>query len=167
MRCYQARRGVQLQGSHYHWYGTVPPFRTLQSIPHHVSVHDNAGYTDLPSRLPTQSSTLYANNITKLLLSIGPQGSKRFAIDLDDEVVRGSIVLQDGALLFPPPKKPAPQVAAPTPAEVPKAAETTKELTPWQKASREVCSLSFVIILGEAGERLMCGSLYVFCRWRL
>lgn len=29
------------------------------------------GYTDLPSRLPTQSSTLYANNISKLLLSFG------------------------------------------------------------------------------------------------
>ncbi len=29
------------------------------------------GYTDLPSRLPTQSSTLYANNITKLMMSIG------------------------------------------------------------------------------------------------
>ena len=27
------------------------------------------GYTDLPSRLPTQSSTLYSNNITKFLLS--------------------------------------------------------------------------------------------------
>lgn len=29
------------------------------------------GYTDLPSRLPTQSSTLYGNNISKFLLSIG------------------------------------------------------------------------------------------------
>ena len=29
------------------------------------------GYTDLPARLPTQSSTLYGNNITKLLLSMG------------------------------------------------------------------------------------------------
>ena len=29
------------------------------------------GYTDLPSRLPTQSSTLYSNNISKLLLSFG------------------------------------------------------------------------------------------------
>lgn len=29
------------------------------------------GYTDLPSRLPTQSSTLYANNLTKFLLSMG------------------------------------------------------------------------------------------------
>lgn len=29
------------------------------------------GLTDLASRLPTQSSTLYANNISKFLLSIG------------------------------------------------------------------------------------------------
>lgn len=29
------------------------------------------GYTDLPSRMPTQASFLYANNISKLLLSMG------------------------------------------------------------------------------------------------
>jgi NAD/NADP transhydrogenase alpha subunit len=29
------------------------------------------GYTDFPSRLATQSSMLYANNISKFLLSIG------------------------------------------------------------------------------------------------
>lgn len=29
------------------------------------------GYTNLPARLPTQSSTLYSNNITKFLLSLG------------------------------------------------------------------------------------------------
>lgn len=31
------------------------------------------GYTDFPSRLPQQSSTLYTNNITKLLLSMARQ----------------------------------------------------------------------------------------------
>lgn len=31
----------------------------------------HVGLTDLPSRLATQSSTLYANNISKFLLSIG------------------------------------------------------------------------------------------------
>jgi NAD/NADP transhydrogenase alpha subunit len=39
-----------------------------------VSVHKDVihiGLTDLSSRLPTQSSTLYANNISKFLLSIG------------------------------------------------------------------------------------------------
>ncbi|KAJ0150028.1 NAD(P) transhydrogenase subunit alpha, partial [Colletotrichum tanaceti] len=49
------------------------------------------GYTDLPSRLPTQSSTLYSNNVTKFLLSMSPK-EKAFGIDLTDEVVRGSIV---------------------------------------------------------------------------
>lgn len=33
------------------------------------------GFTDLPSRLPTQSSTLYSNNISKFLLSmVGREG---------------------------------------------------------------------------------------------
>lgn len=73
------------------------------------------GYTDLPSRLPTQSSTLYANNLTKYLLSMGPKG--QFFVDLEDEVVRGSIILKDGALMWPPPPSPkqAESSAAPIP----------------------------------------------------
>lgn len=59
------------------------------------------GYTDLPSRLPTQSSTLYGNNISKLLLSMGDRD--HFNINLEDEVVRGSIILKEGQLLWPPP----------------------------------------------------------------
>jgi len=30
------------------------------------------GYTDMPSRLPGTSSTLYATNVAKFLLSLGP-----------------------------------------------------------------------------------------------
>lgn len=59
------------------------------------------GFTDLPSRLPTQSSTLYGNNISKFLLSMGNQ--EHFTINLEDEVVRGSIILNSGKLLWPPP----------------------------------------------------------------
>merc|ERR1712176_703584 len=53
------------------------------------------GYTDLPSRLPTTASTLYSNNISKFLLSIGPYTTKEknhLYIDHDDEVVRGTLV---------------------------------------------------------------------------
>ncbi|XP_059154952.1 NAD(P) transhydrogenase, mitochondrial-like [Physella acuta] len=71
------------------------------------------GYTDLPSRLPTQSSTLYANNISKLLLSFGEKD--HYNINLEDEVVRGSIILQEGKLLWPPPP-PKVDPAAPAPA---------------------------------------------------
>lgn len=72
--------------------------------PGELSVHKDVvhiGYTDLPSRLPTQSSTLYANNISKLLLSFGEKD--HYYLDMADEVVRGSIILQDGKLLWPPP----------------------------------------------------------------
>lgn len=59
------------------------------------------GLTDLPSKLPSQSSSLYSNNISKFLLSIG--SDKQFWINLEDEVIRGSIVLKTGKLLWPPP----------------------------------------------------------------
>jgi len=66
----------------------------------------SAGYTDLPSCLPTQSSTLYSNNITKFLLSMNdPKApdSKALAFNLEDKVVQGLIIFKDGKLLFPPP----------------------------------------------------------------
>ncbi|KAH9901379.1 PNTB-domain-containing protein [Cubamyces lactineus] len=108
------------------------------------------GYTDLPSRLPTQSSTLYSNNVTKFLLSIGGDG--RFAINLEDEVVRGAIVLHNGTLLPPAPRPVPPPVAPPSAAKVAEAAEA-KALTPWQKATREVAlvtgGMSSMIALGK------------------
>jgi NAD(P) transhydrogenase len=74
------------------------------------------GYTDLPSRLPTQASTLYANNISKLLLSFGEKD--HYNVNLEDEVVRGSIILQNGQLLWPPPRpKVEPGAAAPVAAK--------------------------------------------------
>lgn len=78
----------------------------------------HVGYTDLPSRLPTQSSTLYSNNISKFLLSIG--NKDHFHINLDDEVVRGSIVCQNGGILPPAPPPKLDAVAPPKPAKVAK-----------------------------------------------
>merc|ERR1712213_225006 len=72
--------------------------------PGEVTVYNNVthiGYTDLPSRLPAQASTLYSNNLTKLLLSMG-DGKENFNLDMTDDVVRGSIVLNKGATSWPP-----------------------------------------------------------------
>jgi len=71
------------------------------------------GYTDLPSRLPTTSSSLYANNISKFLLSIGPQTSKDagyYFIDHKDEAVRGMLVVENGEMMYPAPLPPPPPV---------------------------------------------------------
>ena len=87
------------------------------------------GYTDFPSRLPTQSSTLYANNISKFLLSIGDKGV--FNVDLEDEVIRGAIVHQAGKLLWPPPP-PKEQPAPAPPKEVVVAEVVPEEINPFR-----------------------------------
>jgi NAD(P) transhydrogenase len=72
--------------------------------PGEISVYNDVthiGLTDLPSRLPTQASTLYANNLSKLLLSMA--GTKdHYHLDFADDVVRGSIVLNKGEMAWPP-----------------------------------------------------------------
>lgn len=83
-------------------------------------IHDvvHIGITDLASRLPAQSSTLYANNISKFLLSMGDKD--HFDIRMEDEVVRGSMVLKNGELMWPPPVLPVSQqsTGAPPPKPV-------------------------------------------------
>lgn len=120
------------------------------------------GYTDLPSRLPTQSSTLYSNNITKFLLSMGGEG--KFFIDLNDEVVRGSLIVYEGKILPPVPRTlPLPVTPPPTPT---KAEETTLAITPWQKASREVAlvtaGMGSVVALGKATGTAFMDSFFTF-----
>ncbi|KAJ8287297.1 hypothetical protein GJAV_G00049960 [Gymnothorax javanicus] len=93
------------------------------TVPGELAVHKGVthiGYTDLPSRLATQSSTLYSNNIIKLLRAISPdkenfhfQVKDEFDYGTMDHVIRGSIVMQDGKNIFPAPQPNNIPVAAP------------------------------------------------------
>jgi NAD(P) transhydrogenase len=79
------------------------------------------GYTDINSRLAATSSSLFANNTSKFLLSVGPQTTKskgHWHVDHADEAVRGMLVCEKGAATWPPPAPPAPAA----PAKDPKAA---------------------------------------------
>ncbi len=70
------------------------------------------GYTDLPSRMARQASELYATTVLHLLeLIVKP--SRGFELNLEDEIERGVLVLQDGKSMWPPPSRPAPRAAAP------------------------------------------------------
>ena len=62
------------------------------------------GYTDLPSRLPSQSSELYANNLYHILDELTPNNDGIVDINMDDDVIRGMTVVKDGEITFPPPK---------------------------------------------------------------
>ena len=84
---------------------------------HGVSI---IGYTDLPSRLAAQSSQLYATNLRHLLTDMCKEKDGKIAVDMDDEVVRGATVVNNGEITWPPP---APKLSAappPKPAEKPK-----------------------------------------------
>jgi len=96
------------------------------TVPHELSVTDNGvtiiGYSDLPSRLPNQSSQLYATNLRHLLTDMTPEKDGQMVIDMEDEAVRGATVINAGEITWPPP---APKLsAAPAkPAEAPAVVE--------------------------------------------
>ena len=62
------------------------------------------GYTDLPSRLPSQSSELYANNLYHILDELTPDKDGQMNIDMNDDVIRGMTVVKNGEITYPPPK---------------------------------------------------------------
>jgi NAD(P) transhydrogenase len=101
--------------------------------------------------------------VTKFLLSLGGDG--KFVIDLEDEVVRGSIVVHNGNILprvVPPPVVPPTILATPTAAE---AAEAVA-ITPWKKVSQEVmvttAGMSGVLALGKATGTDFMDSFFIF-----
>jgi NAD(P) transhydrogenase subunit alpha len=74
------------------------------------------GYTDLPSRLATQASTLYATNLFRLSEDLTKAKDGVYNVNMDDEVIRGTTVVKEGAVTWPPP---APKLSAALPAKVP------------------------------------------------
>jgi NAD(P) transhydrogenase subunit alpha len=61
------------------------------------------GYTDLVSRLPNQSSQLYANNLANLAKLVCPEKDGNITVDFDDQVVRNMTVVKGNEITFPPP----------------------------------------------------------------
>src|SRR6186997_2865690 len=72
-------------------------------VVHHKGV-SIIGYTDLPSRMASMASQLYGACVTALLQDLQDDNAE-LHVDLDDEVVRGSIVLHEGKMMWPPPVK--------------------------------------------------------------
>jgi len=67
---------------------------------HGVSI---VGYTDLTSRLASQSSQLYATNLYNLIMEMCPEKDGNITIDMEDEVIRGATVVREGEITWPPP----------------------------------------------------------------
>ncbi|WP_421659416.1 Re/Si-specific NAD(P)(+) transhydrogenase subunit alpha [Leptothermofonsia sp. ETS-13] len=104
------------------------------------------GLTDLPSRMANQASQLYGKNLCYLLEDMG--GAEHYKVDLEDEVIRGALVLHNGEITYPPPKPAAPP-EAPKPAPLPAAvAEQPTEQQP--KSSNLDTGMIGMILAGVA-----------------
>ncbi|MDZ4775393.1 MAG: Re/Si-specific NAD(P)(+) transhydrogenase subunit alpha [Alphaproteobacteria bacterium] len=68
-----------------------------------------AGFTNLPARLPSDSSALYAKNLLALLPLLTDKDTKAFSPAWDDEIIKGAMLTKDGAVIHP---TFAPQAAA-------------------------------------------------------
>ncbi len=104
------------------------------------------GYTDLPSRLATQSSQLYATNLRHLLAELSPEKDGNIVVNMDDEVIRGATVCKDGETTWPPPP--------PTLSAMPKAAEPAPAPVVAEQKKRSVAG---PIIAGLAGGLALLG----------
>ncbi len=103
------------------------------------------GYSDLPSRLPTQASQLYGTNLRHLLTDMTPQKDGRLIVDMEDDVIRGTTVIHQGALTWPAPAPKVRAIAKPAPQA--QAAPLQKQADPKRKA---VITLLTMLIGGLA-----------------
>lgn len=94
------------------------------------------GYTDLPSRLATQSSQLYGTNLRHLLTDMTPEKDGNLTINMEDEAIRGATVIKAGEITWPPPPPklsaapPKPAAAAEVAKPEPKKANPIAKLLP-------------------------------------
>ena len=100
------------------------------------------GYTDLPSRLPAQSSQLYGTNLVNLLKLLTPAKDGNLVIDFEDVVQRSVTVVKSGEITWPPPPV---QVSA-----APAAAVTEAVVIP-EKKKMSSRTRSALIAVGLAG----------------
>ena len=91
------------------------------------------GYTDFPSRMAAQASTLYATNIRHMMTDLTPEKDGNLVHNMEDDVIRGATVTFDKEITWPPPPPKVQAIAA-------KKQEKPKELTPEEKKAQEAAA---------------------------
>jgi len=60
-----------------------------------------AGYNNVPGRLAASASALYAKNLLTFLETMIDKESKQLAVNWDDELIKGTALTRDGAIIHP------------------------------------------------------------------
>ncbi|MEM5475936.1 Re/Si-specific NAD(P)(+) transhydrogenase subunit alpha [Pacificibacter sp. AS14] len=112
------------------------------------------GYTDFPSRMAAQASTLYSTNIRHMLTDLTPDKDGQINHNMEDDVIRGATVTYAGEITFPPPPPKIKAIAA-------KPKEVVPELTAEEKRAAEVAAFKAQtknqVILLSVGAALLLG----------
>ncbi|MBA4204742.1 MAG: NAD(P)(+) transhydrogenase (Re/Si-specific) subunit alpha [Polymorphum sp.] len=117
------------------------------------------GYTDFPSRMAAQSSTLYATNIRHMMTDLTPAKDGQVVHNMEDDVIRGATVTFKGDITFPPPPPKVQAIAAQKPKE------KARELTPEEKRAQEVAAFKAqtrnqVALLAGSGALILLAGLF-------
>ncbi len=92
------------------------------------------GYTDFPSRMAAQASTLYATNIRHMMTDLTPARDGALVHNMEDDVIRGATITYQGGITFPPPPPKVQAIAAAKPKE------KVKERTPEERRAKDVAA---------------------------
>ena len=117
------------------------------------------GYTDFPSRMASQASTLYATNIRHMMTDLTPEKDGQVVHNMEDDVIRGATVTYQGEITFPPPPPKIQAIAAQPKKDAP------KELTPEERRAQEVAAFKAqtkqqVTLLAVGGGLILLAGLY-------
>jgi NAD(P) transhydrogenase subunit alpha len=91
------------------------------------------GYTDFPSRMAAQASSLYATNIRHMLVDLTPEKDGKVMQNMEDDVIRGATIAHAGSVTYPPPPPKIQAIAA-------KPKEEAPEKTPEERRAEEVAA---------------------------
>jgi NAD(P) transhydrogenase subunit alpha len=133
--------------------------------PGEVFVHNGVtiiGYTDLPSRLATQSSQLYGTNLRHFLTDLTPKKDGNIVVNMDDDVIRGATVIHQGSITWPPPPLKVPAIAATPVAAAPKAAKEAKPSTGYGSLIAMVVGALLLLLVGAYAPPAFMQHLTVF-----
>ena len=132
------------------------------TVPNEKIITENGvtivGYTDFPSRMAAQSSTLYATNIRHMMADLTPKKDGQIVHNMEDDVIRGATATFGGSVTFPHPAPKVQAIAAKPKEVIPE--RTAEEIRADEIAAFKKTTKNQVMLLTIGGAALLAVGAY-------